>query len=302
VSDSLDLSRVDLSTGMVAADVPCVVCQYNLRTISLGAHCPECGTAVTASLRRGELHHADVGWLRITRNGLALLAGAFAVSVVGELFQLMAPRFLDPSAPLRWWFMDLILVNGSNVLTCIACFAITHPEPTKTAGRSMGRNKLLRMLVVGLLILSIIGWAFPFVQFAWVNGWVRLLRAGLEEILTPTSPYWVQFVLWIALTVAVIGTLLLLALHLRRLAMRAGRRTVRKILTLVVGLLAIDALVRVALLLAYAGFVATGGLPAWYDSAYHAERITDAAASVIVLIVSLRLMQLFGRAVAGREA
>jgi uncharacterized integral membrane protein/predicted RNA-binding Zn-ribbon protein involved in translation (DUF1610 family) len=62
----------------VDADLTCVECGYNLRTLAYSASCPECGTAVLVSSRGDHLSAAPTQWLR------ALVHGAWwlRVSVV----------------------------------------------------------------------------------------------------------------------------------------------------------------------------------------------------------------------------
>ena len=62
----------------LVADVSCVKCEYNLRGLSADVRCPECGEAVTASLRRDRLLFADPSWVgRIVLGQTLILAATF---------------------------------------------------------------------------------------------------------------------------------------------------------------------------------------------------------------------------------
>ena len=101
---SIDLSLVDPSTLTVAADVACVKCEYNLRSLKAEGLCPECGGAVVDSLRSDALWLADQKWLETVRNGFALLTA--------DMFGLIALMML---AGLCWvvdWAFGVFLLSG----------------------------------------------------------------------------------------------------------------------------------------------------------------------------------------------
>ena len=60
---------------LIDRDCPCSTCQYNLRTVSLAARCPECATPVIDSLRAHAQSAAatDPKWLRAITNSLLWL-------------------------------------------------------------------------------------------------------------------------------------------------------------------------------------------------------------------------------------
>ena len=69
----------------VAADIPCVGCGYNLRTLRRDAMCPECGRAVQDSVRTDALRLAALGGLRRVRVGVTWLL------VVGVIWLIASP-------------------------------------------------------------------------------------------------------------------------------------------------------------------------------------------------------------------
>src|SRR5207244_8750412 len=57
---------------VVAVDLPCIRCGYNLRTLMVKARCPECHTPVRDSFDPDRLIFAERRWLVWTRHGLTL--------------------------------------------------------------------------------------------------------------------------------------------------------------------------------------------------------------------------------------
>lgn len=70
----------------LTGDLPCIVCRYNLRGLSIRAVCPECGTAVRATLLALVDPHADelkpIRRPVITAAGLLLWSGAQALAAL----------------------------------------------------------------------------------------------------------------------------------------------------------------------------------------------------------------------------
>ncbi len=60
-------------SGALAADVPCLGCQYNLRGLPPTANCPECGAAVERSISPPALRCAAPEWLKRVSEGLLVL-------------------------------------------------------------------------------------------------------------------------------------------------------------------------------------------------------------------------------------
>jgi hypothetical protein len=71
---------------LVSRDAPCRSCGYNLRSLSVGARCAECGTPVAFSLTADLLRFSDPAWLRRILLGLGfvgfgILAAIFPIFV-----------------------------------------------------------------------------------------------------------------------------------------------------------------------------------------------------------------------------
>jgi hypothetical protein len=74
-SESTDVDEVPSS-----GDIPCIHCGYNLRGLSEGGRCPECGTSIARSSSGNLLSAADPAWLlRVYRGQALIYAGCIAL-------------------------------------------------------------------------------------------------------------------------------------------------------------------------------------------------------------------------------
>jgi len=123
-------SSADRSARLLAreltGDLPCVVCKYNLRGLSIRAVCPECGAAVRATLLALVDPQADelrpIRFPRLTAWGLLLWAGAQALAAlvvwVARLAEVASlagavPAVLGRSGAVAPW---LIVLAGVGAL------------------------------------------------------------------------------------------------------------------------------------------------------------------------------------------
>jgi hypothetical protein len=61
------------ANGLLAADLACRKCSYNLRGLSVEGLCPECGRAIGLSVVGDLLRYSDPNWLRTLRRGINLI-------------------------------------------------------------------------------------------------------------------------------------------------------------------------------------------------------------------------------------
>jgi hypothetical protein len=60
----------------IIADLPCHHYGYDLRSLLIAETCPECGTAVRASIRGDNLIFSDPRWLRRVADGVTWMGRA----------------------------------------------------------------------------------------------------------------------------------------------------------------------------------------------------------------------------------
>jgi predicted RNA-binding Zn-ribbon protein involved in translation (DUF1610 family) len=66
----MDAASVDSSP--LTTDLPCAVCNYNLRELSRAGLCPECGTPVARSFKARHLRGLSPAWLRSVQWGITV--------------------------------------------------------------------------------------------------------------------------------------------------------------------------------------------------------------------------------------
>ena len=164
-------------------DVCCVHCGYNLRGLTKRHRCPECGTPAGFSIEGAQLKYAPIPWIRTVRNGLAMFVWSICVHFASLVSVFVMPEFC--------MFLDLL----SALLAIVGAMFVTVPEPTAVPRPGgFDTRRAIRVLA--------------FVTFA----------GSLSVIFSPS----INFVIIMRrfLLVSWSGTLLALALYLRKFAAR----------------------------------------------------------------------------------
>ena len=201
-------------------DLPCFGCRYNLRTLAASAVCPECGIPIRRTLEHGWLLFADPAWLRRLRGGLSqllltLLVWPIGIAVIVTYAVFAAADEPDPIVmAVMTWSIGVVFI----ALWLFGVWRVTTPEPATNSGRGPAR---LGTWIRALHVLALVAFAATF-----------YISSGFEETPSPAVIDWLRnlgpaAVTWMAYT---LGFLLLLA-HLRRLARRVVKPTLRKLLT-----------------------------------------------------------------------
>ena len=109
ISQTISIKREGDGSGFVDGDIKCLHCGYNLRTLRYESNCPECGMAVSVSLRRDFLSLAPAAWVdRLKLGAKALYVGLWTsipfvvpglIVAVWGLYQLTAkqPGRVEPA-------------------------------------------------------------------------------------------------------------------------------------------------------------------------------------------------------------
>jgi hypothetical protein len=189
---------------LIATDMPCLTCGYNLRMQPLDGRCPECGTGVGQSAHGDTLALCDPEWVSRLASGMAPLMVYPFVVLLGMC--LWWPAIVDPavaestSATEAYWVDGGIALFG-NLVALVGFWRLTTPE----AGRCLrqpqdGVRKVARY---GLLVQSLL----------------IVVGAGLEAS-TPR----LGAVAWLVSRLAYLVAAASLMIHVRWLALRIPKR------------------------------------------------------------------------------
>jgi len=179
-------------SAALATDVPCIQCGYNLRGLTSGGQCPECGKTIDESLRGELLRFANADWLRTIQRGISIAIIWAALGIVWKL----SDRWIGLHY-LSYSVVFMLIFSGIALIWFAAAMLITVREP-RTALQSSGVS--LRHLIRTL--------------------------AGVETVVpaifhfTPGFPSIISiFVIFISILIHVVGLTAML-IFLRRLAQR----------------------------------------------------------------------------------
>jgi hypothetical protein len=105
----------------IAVDIPCCKCGYDLRGLETGSRCPECGTAVSTSLRGDSLFYGDPVWVNRLARGAKLINAGLAVGILGFVLGVVIAftigRTVVPPDTIVAIISDLLLAAGSWLFT-----------------------------------------------------------------------------------------------------------------------------------------------------------------------------------------
>lgn len=158
----VDASLLD-AAQRVAVDRKCPACGYNVRTLHVAAHCPECNCPVADAIRSDDLRYANRGWLNNIVGGAAALTVAHAIFAATLLLcsglVLLTHRRSDSL---------LSIVPCGIVVGCVTwfvgTFALTAREPNTAQQDAPRRRSIRRYLLImaltfvaAVVLRSIIG-------------------------------------------------------------------------------------------------------------------------------------------------
>ena len=213
-------------------DLPCVKCDYNLRTRPADGVCPECATPIRDSLRPDLLRFADVRWLGTIRNGMGIALWTpivyFGIYWAVVAFFVATQSFFGSSLGVvflvAWLF--LVLSMYFCVLRMLwGLFLITTPDPNRP-----GRDRELRVwsrrlgvasaLFVGVGMLSLLAGVYFGIAMGHIG---RILNMGFKDFILATGA-----------CLSGAAALILASLYLRRLARRGEVKGLIKMMTTLV--------------------------------------------------------------------
>ena len=162
--------------GHIERDLACLHCGYNLRTLSAGASCPECGMAVRTSLRGDRLVEAAPEYLRKVLRGAAFLRWGVMWSLPliypGLVIAMVGVWMLTAAQPARdepardWWRrwmcrgMMGLGITGMLVVFTMLGYLIAS-SPLSLFGRSWGGPDMVFIAAHALFVMGLFqlwGW------------------------------------------------------------------------------------------------------------------------------------------------
>jgi cytochrome b561 len=130
---------MDTEPVVIDSDLPCAICGYNLKGLSVDANCPECGQSVARSYTP-DLLRSNPQWLRHQANTMLLLGALCLVNFQPFNYSLRG---------FQVWIGFGILLS---IATVWACWRLATPEPPGPPAD--GEATLQRMLRLAPIIYA----------------------------------------------------------------------------------------------------------------------------------------------------
>ena len=145
---------MDEKTVEPGDDLLCIACGYDLRELSRGGDCPECGLAIFRSEDSDKLARADPKWLTVIARGLGFyIAGQLGILILflsffgSIIFTIVFPAVTPATGPQSWMY---VIFTGLAALAVIGLllmgvgtYLLASPDPGRKEDR---KGKLIRLL------------------------------------------------------------------------------------------------------------------------------------------------------------
>ena len=206
-AEQIDLSLIDQATLTVAADVACIKCEYDLRSLKADGLCPECGAAVVESLRSDALWLADREWLGTVRNGFALLtANVLGLIVLAVLIGLclIADRGSEVvilSGLLQGVLAALMIVGSVAIVVAliVGLICVISDEPEYRSLPS-GIRRLRSLLQACMMLVIVLPAVLAIVAVIMASPWAPILPVlGVVGVLGVFGVGLARYLRWMAL-------------------------------------------------------------------------------------------------------
>lgn len=159
----LAVARVPLPPRpeVVQDNHPCLKCGYNLRGLSIGGVCPECGTTIGESLRTYLLAYAPSEYVKSVHTGLLFIiigAAGFALSTILPTFMFMVPRAMGMNPlgmlPMQSWLAVIAYIP--TLIAVVGYWLCTPRDPGLSNFANVQTPRLLtRISVITVVICGI---------------------------------------------------------------------------------------------------------------------------------------------------
>ena len=154
-----ELGRVasNIESAPIAEDRPCESCGYNLRGLTFGVRCPECGTPVVKRRadREPPLGASPRGYLTRLRAGLLLLGFSGLASVAFLVFEVLFD--LSPGGPFP--------IVACDVAWFVGALLVLERRPLRSARTFKGAWTGLRIAILATQAFALVGAAMVLLDF-----------------------------------------------------------------------------------------------------------------------------------------
>jgi len=156
---------LDPATGRIACDLPCIGCEYNLRTLRADGRCPECGKEVADSIRASDPIALHSRWTTMIKDGLEILLLGVSFLSVAVVTVLMATMTGGSDFGLLTAVFVACLLLGLFLLA-IGTFVVIGARPSSWVGQGLRKTRIVFfvgipgtvMLIICAIMLSPIWW------------------------------------------------------------------------------------------------------------------------------------------------
>lgn len=145
-------STIPLVEGRLAADIPCLTCGYNLRSLAPDNQCPECGSPVDASLRGNYLRFANPDWVATLASGMNWIVASVVISMA-PYFLLWAIVRFTPAQSIRSIQAIFLL---PQTLSLVGHWKLTTSDPSQTEPADSILTLCIRIAVAAAMLLDLL--------------------------------------------------------------------------------------------------------------------------------------------------
>jgi hypothetical protein len=140
------IAFIPAEPSVVATDIPCRKCRYNLRGLNSDSRCPECGAPVGLSLRGDLMRYSDPAWVETLRQGVSLILWSVVIAIFAAVISALTAKGGQS-------VLGALATLAGGVLQIIGAWMLTTPDPSGLGEDRYGTSrKIIRFtLIVGLM-------------------------------------------------------------------------------------------------------------------------------------------------------